>query len=128
MSTGISVDLASLDLVVGNESVVVATLTPADAGNVSYTVSNSSVVTVDGKGNIVAVGAGTAVITVSFAGDDKYAAAENKTIVVTVKLKDASVSVENATLDLLVDEKASIVAGTVPEGLTVLMKMVLLLR
>ena len=104
MSTGISVDLASLDLVVGNESVVVATLTPADAGNVSYTVSNSSVVTVDGKGNIVAVGAGTAVITVSFAGDDKYAAAENKTIVVTVKLKDASVSVENATLDLLVDD------------------------
>ncbi|MBE6506235.1 MAG: hypothetical protein E7Z73_11000, partial [Methanobrevibacter millerae] len=69
---------------IGDNSSIVATLTPADAGNVTFTSSNSSVVAVDAKSNVKAVGVGKANITVSFAGDDKYAAAENKTVEVTV--------------------------------------------
>jgi len=71
-------------LEIGDNSSIVATLTPADAGNVTFTSSNSSVVAVDAKSNVKAVGVGKANITVSFAGDDKYAAAENKTVEVTV--------------------------------------------
>ena len=103
---------------VNDEVAAGAALTPADAGNVTYTVSNSSVVKVE-DGKIIALAEGSAVITVSFAGDDKYATAENKTISVTVKLKDASVSVENATLDLLIGDNDTIVAVTSPEGLDV---------
>ena len=117
--TEITVEPTSLDLFVGDETVVVANLTPADAGNVTFASSDDSIVTVDANGNVVAIGEGTANIAVSFAGDDKYVAAENKTISVTVKLKDASVSVENATLDLLVDENTTIIAVTTPEGLNV---------
>ena len=84
IDTSINVDSSSLELEIGDNSSIVATLTPADAGNVTFTSSNSSVVTVDAKGNVKAVGAGEANITVSFAGDDKYAAAENKTVEVTV--------------------------------------------
>jgi len=71
-------------LEIGDNSSIVATLTPADAGTVTFTSSNSSVVAVDAKGNVKAVGIGEANIIVSFAGDDRYAAAENKTVEVTV--------------------------------------------
>ncbi|WP_198144404.1 S-layer family protein [Methanobrevibacter millerae] len=74
----------TLDLIEGYNSSISADLIPADAGNVTFTSSNSSVVTVDEEGNVNAVGVGSATITVSFAGNDNYAAAENKTVAVTV--------------------------------------------
>jgi len=80
----ITITNETLDLKVGYNSSISATLTPADAGNVTFTSSNSSVVTVDDKGNVKAVGVGSAIITVSFAGNDNYTAAENKTVEVTV--------------------------------------------
>ena len=117
--TEISVDPASLDLVVGNESAIAATLTPADAGNVTFTSSDDSVVTVDDKGNVVAVGEGTATVTVSFAGDDKYAAAENVTVSVSVAPKPK----ENATISIDAPAEASegdnvTVTVTLPEDAT----------
>ena len=95
-----------------------ATLSPADAGTLTYTSNNESVAKVEG-GNIICLAAGTATITVSFAGNDKYAAAENKTMNVTVSLNDASVSVDDNAFDLLVGETHTIAATTTPEGLDV---------
>ena len=118
VSTEISVENSTIDLKVNGEIDSLATLTPADAGNLTYASSNSSVVRVE-NGKIKAVGEGSAVITVSFAGDEKYAASENKTIEVTVTLNDAQVSVNNATLNLAVDDTFDIVAVTSPEGLNV---------
>jgi predicted outer membrane repeat protein len=116
--TEIKVTNATLDLKVNVEIDTGATLNPPEAGDLTYTVSNSSVVKVEG-GKIKALAAGKAVVTVSFAGDDKYAAAENKTITVTVTLNDASVSVNNATLNLLVGENFTIEATTDPKDLKV---------
>ena len=113
--TEITVNPASLDLFVGDETVIIANLTPRDAGNVTFTSSDDSVVTVDNQGNVIAQGKGTAIITVSFAGDNKYAAAENKTIKVTVSLNDARVTVDNDTLDLKVDETYKINATKHPD-------------
>ena len=113
--TEITVDPDSLDLFVGDETVVVANLTPSDAGNVTFTSSDDSVVIVDDRGNVIANGKGQAIITVSFAGNDKYAAAENKTITVNVRLNDASVTVDNNTLDLKVDETCAINATKHPD-------------
>jgi hypothetical protein len=75
-----------------------ATLTPAEAGSLTYTYTpdDGSVVTID-NGKIKAVGAGTATITASFAGNNKYAAAVSKTITVNVSLYDASLAFGNVT-------------------------------
>ena len=116
--TEINVTNSTVALKVNEETASGATLTPSDAGNLTYTSSNSSIAIVE-NGKIKAIGKGNATITVSFAGDEQYYAAENKTIEVTVTLNDASVSVNNSTLDLTVNDNFTIVATTVPEGLNV---------
>ncbi len=113
--TEITVDTTPLDLFVGDEIVIVANLTPAGAGNVTFTSSDYDVVDFDFEGNVIAQGKGQAIITVSFAGDDKYAAAENKTIIINVSLDNASVTVDNDTLDLKVGETSAINATKHPD-------------
>ncbi len=104
----------TIDLKVGDETIV-ATLTPADAGNVTFTSSNVSVVDFDDEGNVIAQGKGQAIITVSFAGNNNYAPAENKTITVTVSLNDASVTVDKDALDLKIYETYAINATKHPD-------------
>ena len=116
--TNITVANSTVDLKVGDVVDLGATLTPADAGNLTYTSSNTSVAIVE-NGKIKALANGTAVITVSFLGNENYFAAENKTINVTVNLKDAIISVNNSTLDLFVDDNFTVVASTNPAGLNV---------
>jgi len=97
IDTTIIVDQDSLDLEVGDNSSISATLTPADAGNVTFTSGDNKVVTVDAEGNVKAVGEGKAYITVSFDGNDKYNAAENKTVSVNVKDNTINVSAPDVT-------------------------------
>ena len=82
-STEIILTNKTIDLKVFDEITTGATLTPADAGNLTYTSSNSSVAVVE-NGKIKAIAVGTAVITVSFSGNANYYATKNKTIEVTV--------------------------------------------
>ena len=117
-TTEIIISNSTIDLKVNGEIDSPATLTPADAGNLTYTSSNSSVVIIE-NGTIKAVGAGSANITVSYEGNEKYLASENRTIAVTVTLNNASLSVNNATLNLIIDDTFDIVAVTSPEGLNV---------
>ncbi|MEE0024134.1 Ig-like domain-containing protein, partial [Methanobrevibacter sp.] len=117
--TEINITNETVDLKANGEVPTGATLTPADAGNLTYTSSNSSVAIVE-NGKIKGIGQGVANITVSFAGDDKYIAAENKTIAVSVSLADACVTVNNDTLDLKVGDTFVINATTSPEGLDVI--------
>ena len=90
--TEIKVTNATLDLKVDGEIETGATLIPADAGNLTYTINNPSIVKVE-DGKIIALKEGNATITVSFTGNKKYLPAENKTIIVTVSLNDVSISV-----------------------------------
>ena len=113
--TEITVNATSLDLFVGDETVITANLTPAGAGNVTFTSGNETVVIVDADGNVIANGKGQAIITFSFAGDNKYASAENRTVTVNVRLNDASVTVDNAALDLKVGETCAINATKHPD-------------
>ena len=116
--TTISVEKTSLDLTVNEDVSTGATLTPADAGSLTYTSSNEDVAIVR-NGKILAVGEGTAIITVSFAGDNKYVAAESKTIDVTAILNESSVSVDNDDLKLWIGETCSIAASSNPEGMEI---------
>ena len=115
MPTEITVQNSTLDMKVGDGTVIVATLTPVGAGNVTFTSSNESVVEVDDEGNVLAQGKGQAIITVSFAGNNNCTAAENRTVTVTVSLNDASVTVDNDTLDLKIGEKYAINATKHPD-------------
>ena len=74
--TGVSLNKDSLNLYVGGNETLTATVEPANATNqnVTWKSSNTSVATVDANGNITAVGAGTAQITVTTA-DGSFTAA-----------------------------------------------------
>jgi predicted outer membrane repeat protein len=84
--TEISIKNSTMDLVIGDSVNNGATLTPPEAGNLTYTSSNPDVAIVE-NGMIKALKEGSAVITVSFAGNEQYATAENKTINITVSDK-----------------------------------------
>ena len=90
--TNITVVNTTVNLFVLDSVATGAALTPADAGNLTFTSSNYSVAKVE-NGYIIAVGGGTAIITVSFAGSEDYAAAENKTITVNVIKYDSKVTI-----------------------------------
>ena len=92
-----------------------ATLTPADAGNLTYTSSNSSVIQIENK-TIKAVGAGTAIITVTYAGNENYTSSQAR-INVTVTLKNASIKAENIIMNI--GNNKTITYTTNPEGLNV---------
>ena len=121
IATVINVTNTTVYLNATGEIATGATLTPADAGNLTYTSSNKTVAIVE-NGKIKALSEGTAIITVSFNGDEIYAAAENKSIEITVTLNDASISVNNSTLDLMIGENSTIITTTQPEGLDVTFK------
>ena len=72
----------TVNLLIGDVIPAGASLSPADAGELVYTSSDSGIVQVEG-GNITAVSSGIATVTVSFAGSKNYAAV-NKTITVNV--------------------------------------------
>ena len=114
--TEINVTDSTIALNAGGEADVGATLTPADAGNLTYTSNNTNVVIVE-NGKIKSIKKGNATITVSFAGDERYATAENKTISVIVNLNDASVKAED--MELKVGESGVINYTVAPEGLKV---------
>lgn len=118
VATEISVSESSLNLKVNEEVATGATLTPAEAGSLTYSSSNESVAQVVG-GKIKASAEGTATITVSFPGNTNYAAATSKTITVNVGLNVSSVSVDQSTVNLYVGGTHNIVATTTPDGLNV---------
>ena len=116
IDTFIEFNYDPINLKVHNETMVIATLKPAEAGNVTYTSSNESVVTVDNEGNVVAVGAGSATITASFAGNDKYNEAENVTVNVTVSKIDTKITVNTDSLDLKVGNETTVKGTLTPSG------------
>ena len=106
-----------IELGVGDEIESGASLNPADAGNLTFTSSNETVVTVDANtGVITGVGMGDATVTVSFAGNDKYGPAVNKTITVTAVAPKTptNISVNPAKLALNVGDSATVKATLTP--------------
>ena len=114
--TEITVENETLELLVDDSIATGATLTPADAGDLTFTSSNITVAKVE-DGKIIAVGEGSAIITVSFAGNDDYAAAEDKTITVKVIKYDSKVTIEpinntvypnNVTIKYTIENKTNV--------------------
>ena len=94
--TEITVENDTVNLTVRDSIDAGAALSPAEAGNLTFTSSDDSIAKVE-DGRIMAVGEGTAVITVSFGGRENYAAALSKTITVNIKRVNTTVAIENVT-------------------------------
>ena len=62
--------------------------TPAENGNITYTSSDPSVLTIDENGNITILKAGSAQITVTFGATDNYSETSSDPITVTVTKAD----------------------------------------
>ena len=84
--TEITINNTSIELIIGNGTIIEATLSPSQAGKLSYSSNDTSVAVVNENGEITAVGAGTANITVSFEGNNNYAASQNYTVVTVSKI------------------------------------------
>ena len=114
---GVSLDKQSLEITVGEESTLTATVSPANASNpnVVWSSSDSSVATVS-RGKVTGTGAGTATITAT-TEDGGYTA----TCEVTVKEKVypvTGVSLDRSTVELPEGDVTTLVATITPTNAT----------
>ncbi len=101
--TGITLSSKSLILEKGGgTSVLTATISPSNASNkrVTWTTSDSNVVTVDASGNVTAVGSGTATITCEAndgSGKSATCTVTSRVLVTSIALSSTSLSIEKGT-------------------------------
>ena len=118
--TGVTLDKISLTLSVNDTAKLIATVKPSNATDkkVTWSSSDTSVVSVDTNGNVEALKEGTSIITVT-TNDGKYTAI----CTITVTKKDDTVKVTGVTLDktkisLYVDDSAKLTATVKPSNAT----------
>ena len=107
VATDITLDKTAVNMYVGDEQTIVATVTPQGTNSVAFNSNNTDVATVDDSGKIVAVGVGTANITVVLDGIEK-------TCVVTVYNKVTEITLNVQTLALYVGETHDLAVVTTP--------------
>ena len=111
--TGVTLNKSTLNLVIGESSIVVATVAPSNASNknVTWSSSNNNVATVS-NGTIKGIGAGTATITAKTADGGKTA-----TVKVTVsKVSVTGVTLNKSSLNLAVGESSTVTATVAPSN------------
>ncbi len=104
----------TISLLIGETEIIGAVLSPDNAGSLTYSSSNESVVKVTSKGVITAVGAGKANITVSYAGDSSYLSS-SKNIQVTVNKISTKIDV-GKTFVMFVDGTLNLNAILTPSN------------
>jgi uncharacterized protein YjdB len=115
--TGVSLDVTTLSLKVGESKQLQATIVPADAANpeVSWMTSNPSIATIN-EGLVTAVGEGSAVITVT-AADGGWTATCNVTVSsVEVKVKKVVMNFSDTTISI--GASLDLVASVIPSNAT----------
>lgn len=100
--TGITLDQGTLDLKVGGEQTLQATVTPEDATSKDITWSSSAenIATVDQNGKVSAIAAGKAVITASI----KKTPGADETLTATCEVTVSGDDGEGVTIQVLLDE------------------------
>ncbi|MCQ2801860.1 MAG: Ig-like domain-containing protein, partial [Bacilli bacterium] len=112
----VAINKETLDLVVGNNETLVATVSPDNATykDVTWSSSDTSVAKVDANGKVTAVAPGTATITVKTNDGEKVA-----TCTVTVRaIPVESVSLDETTAKLDIGQTLDLVATVTPENAT----------
>ena len=114
--TGVALNKTSLELNVGSGETLTATVKPSDATNkgVTWSSSDSDVVSVDNNGKVTAKKAGTATITVT-TKDGNYKA--ECTVTVT-NVNVTGVSLNKTSMSLYIDEEDTLTAIVEPSNAT----------
>lgn len=114
--TGVSLNKASMSLVIGGTERLTATVTPSNATNknVTWSSSNTSVATVDSNGNVSAINVGTAVITVKTEDGGKTATCNVTVNPITV----TGVSLNQTSLTMTVGDTQTLTATVTPSNAT----------
>ena len=120
---GIVLDRTSLTLTEGDTSRLIATINPSDATdkNINWKSSNSSIVSVDSKGNIKAIKPGSATITVTTIDGGHKAKATitvNAKPVVDTTVSVTGVSLNRTSLILTEGDSSSLTATVNPSNAT----------
>lgn len=112
--TGVSLNWSSLDLLLGQTSTLVATVTPSNATNknVTWSTSDDQVAKVSAAGVVTAVGKGNATITVKTADGNYTATCNVRVSVVPV----SSISLNKTSLELKATQTAQLTATVLPEA------------
>ena len=114
--TGVKLNKNTLELTIGAEETLTATVEPGDAKekSVSWSSSNTDVATVD-NGKVKAKAAGETVIKVTTKDG-------NKTAECKVKVKEAAFTLDKTTATLKIGETLNLKAAGIPSGKTVTWK------
>jgi uncharacterized protein YjdB len=114
--TGVSLDKDTLNITVGKQETLIATVAPENAPNknVTWTSSNPAIASVDSAGTITAVSVGSAIITVMTEDGNLTATC---TVNVTPKLASIA-SINTTTFDLYVGETTRLTADLEPDSAT----------
>ncbi|WP_241428378.1 Ig-like domain-containing protein [Clostridium beijerinckii] len=108
----ISLDKSSINVNVGDTQQLTATTTPAGA-QVTWTLDNTGVATVDSTGKVTGVKEGSCTITATTANG------LTATCVVTVTKETKSISLNKSTTSLTIDDSETLIATTTPAGINV---------
>lgn len=111
----IEIDVAELELLIGESKVLTATVSPSNAVDktVAWTSSNKEIVMVDSEGEILALGIGEAQVTAKTSNGKE---AVVKVIVNPIKVTEIKIS--ESEINLKVDERVTLTATVVPEDAT----------
>ena len=113
--TGVSLNKDKLNLAVGGNETLIATVTPENATNknVTWSSSNTAVATVDANGKVTAVSVGTTTVTVTTKDGGKTA-----TCAVTVTIPVTGVSLNKTELTLPAGSTETLIATVTPDNAT----------
>lgn len=111
--SGVTLNNSSLDMVLGEKELLVASITPSGATDsaVTWTSSDSTIAVVDGNGLVEAMGNGTCTIEAEVDG-------VSASCKVTVVERATKVTLKEAFVELLVGQSAQLQAETTPSNAT----------
>lgn len=115
--TGVTLDQTSVEMTEGDEVVLIATVTPANATNsdVSWNSSNTSVATVS-DGKVTAISAGTSIITVSTDDGGKTATCEVKVSAMVYPV--TGVTLDQTSVEMTLGDEVTLIATVNPDNAT----------
>ena len=117
--SGVSLDQTSLEMFVGDQVTLSATVTPADATNkeIHWSSSDASIAKVEG-GKVSAVAPGKAIITVSTEEGGFTASCSVTVTEEVVDIPVSGVSMDHKALELIVNDQVTLTATVAPDNAT----------
>lgn len=104
----------TIDVNVTESASIIAKANPSQAGKLHFATNDSSIISIDDKGNIKGLKVGTANVVITLDANGKYRQA-NKTVTVTVCDVATEINVDNENLKLVYGDETNVNATLTPD-------------